>query len=165
MSALPACITTARLHLHRWPLAAAQTAAICAALPGILTPKATRSLPPSLALTEEPAGWLEARAKEADIYAIFAPAPDQPIGLLLLAWPDPKTCHIGYVLAEHIWGNGYATEMLAGLLRTLPHGVTLRAGVSAQNPASARVLKKAGFHALPPDGARDMLQFVYKDGA
>ena len=60
---------------------------------------------------------------------------------------DEKRCHIGYLLAEPTWGKGYATELVTGLVEALRSEapMTLLGGVDTKNPASARVLEKAGF--------------------
>ncbi|HVK72422.1 MAG TPA: GNAT family N-acetyltransferase [Kofleriaceae bacterium] len=53
----------------------------------------------------------------------------------------------GYLLAPSAWGHGYATEAvlaIVGLSRAMGH-VRLGATVHPDNPASMRVLQKAGF--------------------
>lgn len=54
---------------------------------------------------------------------------------------------IGYVLAPDVWGRGLATDLARGLLTAAFDVLGLRrvtAGCFADNPASARVLEKAG---------------------
>ncbi len=54
---------------------------------------------------------------------------------------------IGYWIARDHWGQGYATEAAAAVLRiarTLGH-TRLTAGHFSDNPASCRVLRKIGF--------------------
>ncbi|TAD76951.1 MAG: N-acetyltransferase [Sphingomonadales bacterium] len=54
---------------------------------------------------------------------------------------------IGYWIARDHWGQGYATEAAAAVLRiarTLGHA-RLTAGHFADNPASGKVLRKLGF--------------------
>lgn len=54
---------------------------------------------------------------------------------------------VGYWIAQAHWGKGYATEALRSILslaRTLGHG-RIVAHRFADNPASGRVLEKAGF--------------------
>lgn len=58
-----------------------------------------------------------------------------------------RTIHIGYLIDENAWGKGVATELLRGLVdavQTLAP-VKIVGAVSKENPASARVLQKAGF--------------------
>ncbi|MEL7116665.1 MAG: GNAT family N-acetyltransferase [Pseudomonadota bacterium] len=58
---------------------------------------------------------------------------------------------VGYFLAPHYWGQGYATEALSAFLqRASAHydDITrFQASVFDDNPASARVLEKLGFRA------------------
>ncbi|MDE2563466.1 MAG: GNAT family N-acetyltransferase [Sphingomonadales bacterium] len=60
---------------------------------------------------------------------------------------DEGEVALGYWLARHAWGKGYATEAacaLLGLARALGHR-KLAACHAIDNPASGRVLRKAGF--------------------
>jgi ribosomal-protein-alanine N-acetyltransferase len=55
---------------------------------------------------------------------------------------------LGYVLAEEVWGRGYATEALEAVCSALfaaTEVATLWAMCLPENPASARVLTKCGF--------------------
>ena len=57
---------------------------------------------------------------------------------------------IGYVLARRSWGRGYASEALQVLseaLHRLSPVQSMWALCATENTASARVLKKGGFHA------------------
>ena len=67
--------------------------------------------------------------------------------MLILAAPEQADhIHLGYLLDEPAWGLGYASEILQGLAVQFAHQtVQLTAGVGHDNPASARVLEKAGF--------------------
>lgn len=72
--------------------------------------------------------------------------PADIIGCVGLARIDGQT-ELGYWIARGHWGNGYASEAVravTGLSRTLGHR-RLVAGHYADNPASGRVLVKAGF--------------------
>jgi RimJ/RimL family protein N-acetyltransferase len=55
---------------------------------------------------------------------------------------------LGYVLAPDLWGNGYASEAVAAMVEaafSLTHVLEINASVRVENPASRRVLEKAGF--------------------
>ncbi|GMA86662.1 hypothetical protein GCM10025868_19120 [Angustibacter aerolatus] len=55
---------------------------------------------------------------------------------------------MGYVLAERVWGRGYATEAARAVLRWAFDTLDLhrvQAEVDTRNAASARVLQKLGF--------------------
>ncbi len=66
---------------------------------------------------------------------------------------------VGYWIAPEHWGKGYATEALGGLLSLagmLGHR-QIRARHASDNPASGRVLRKAGFHPTGRTGTMDSL--------
>jgi RimJ/RimL family protein N-acetyltransferase len=68
------------------------------------------------------------------------------IGCIGLA-PDPDGVELGYWLGRPYWNRGFATEAaraVLGLARMLGHR-RLFAGHFLDNPASGRVLRKAGF--------------------
>ena len=73
----------------------------------------------------------------------------QGVGVLLLSeglGDDQGQVAVGYLLAESAWGQGFASEVMLGLAAwARDQGLTLFAGVSTDNPASVRVLEKAGF--------------------
>jgi RimJ/RimL family protein N-acetyltransferase len=73
-------------------------------------------------------------------------APAEIIGGVTLM-PGEGEAELGYWIAQGHWGQGYATEAtraVLGLARTLGHR-RVSAGPFTDNPASARVLRKAGF--------------------
>jgi len=66
------------------------------------------------------------------------------IGLMV----SGHSAEIGYWLSESYWGRGIVSEALAALTEwafTELHVVRLHAAVYARNPASARILEKAGY--------------------
>jgi RimJ/RimL family protein N-acetyltransferase len=75
----------------------------------------------------------------------------EPIGLIGfsgMAEDDGLVATGGYHLAPEHWGQGYASEALAGvvcMIRLLTRIRALRASVMPHNIASARVLEKSGF--------------------
>ncbi len=117
----------------------------------MLTPPVLQHLPPDFGPGDGSAAmpqWIAARQERAQV-SLIETGPNL-IGLLFLFRTEPAATtdlHIGYLLAEEAWGQGYATEVLNGLIDHLRDlaPVTLRAGVAADNPASARVLIKVGF--------------------
>ena len=61
---------------------------------------------------------------------------------------------VGYVLRDDVWGRGYATAALHQAVAVAFHDTTVRslgAKVRLDNPASARVLAKAGFRIVGQD--------------
>ena len=126
-----------------------------AELSQLLTPPVLAPLPPSLQLEGQSiTRWIAIQSANSHILTIRDRDKAALIGLMLLhiepaATPD---CHLGYLIAESNWGKGFATELLAGFItfcRANFPAIRLLAGVDASNPASARVLEKAGFTPQP----------------
>jgi ribosomal-protein-alanine N-acetyltransferase len=66
---------------------------------------------------------------------------------------EDQTAEVGYRVAQHVAGQGVATETVRELCRLAEarHGLcTLRAATSHQNIASQKVLTKAGFAPVGP---------------
>jgi RimJ/RimL family protein N-acetyltransferase len=94
--------------------------------------------------------WIDARAAESDIYLIRETGTEAVFGLMFLTPPFNNDIHLGYLLGRSTWGQGYASELLAGLVSHVPKtGFRLLGGVGRENPASAHVLRKTGFHVVP----------------
>ncbi|MFJ6017519.1 GNAT family N-acetyltransferase [Streptomyces sp. NPDC092952] len=75
-------------------------------------------------------------------------AADKMIGLISLRRRSPSMGTISYILREDTWGNGYAThaaQQVAVLAFTTAGLTRLEAMHHPDNPASGRVLAKAGF--------------------
>lgn len=138
---------TERLRIRGW-----SGAHPASALRPVLTPAVLAHLPSSLQ-EPGPERWISARLSESEVLAVIAE--DTLIGVVILAGQDPV--HLGYLLAEAAWGKGYARELVRGLVSAMPKA-TLHAGVARDNPASARVLEKAGFNVLEADSEMAMYQ-------
>ena len=158
---------TARLRVRPWPTETAPAAA--AELARLLTPPVLAHLPETMQLSAGPGAasdWIAARRAESTLCAIQGRDSGALLGLLILAEdpaPDtPPTLHLGYLLGEDHWGRGYATELVCGLVETLRPAAPLRliGGVGAGNPASARVLRKAGFRPAAEQAAPDTEVFT-----
>ena len=120
-------------------------------LPDLLTPDVIAHLPPFFDLTDQNIDqWIDARDAESDIYLIRETGTDAIIGLMFLTTPFNNDIHLGYLLGQSAWGQGYASELLAGLMLHVPKtGFRLLGGVGRENPASAHVLRKTGFDVVP----------------
>lgn len=124
-------------------------------LKDVLTPAVLQHLPEPLQIHDSGSAikdWIEERAAESEVLTVRDRADDNLLGLLILAeFLEPetlKTVHLGYLFCEHAWGQGYATELISGLItwyRADCQSVQLYGGVETGNPASARVLVKNGF--------------------
>ena len=145
---------TQRLKVRPWDSTLAETssrAALESALSELLTPAVLKHLPDPLQLSASVsiAHWIDARAAQSDVLLVASKASDTLIGLMILSKSTAPTdpIHIGYLLAQSAWGQGLASELVGGLVATLKdHGpACLIGGVEPSNPASAKVLLKAGF--------------------
>jgi len=72
------------------------------------------------------------------------------VGMIGLKPREPGVAEIGYWVAPAFWNAGYASEAVAGLVGHAARGGwrELVADVFQDNPASARVLRHAGFEYL-----------------
>lgn len=80
-------------------------------------------------------------------WSIFRKADNQLIGMITLR-VDSFTAEAGYVLAKSSWGKGYMTEALVAvreLAFSMPAIERFQILCDVDNPASARVMEKAGF--------------------
>ncbi|MDA5095460.1 GNAT family N-acetyltransferase [Aliiroseovarius sp. KMU-50] len=152
---------TERLTISHWADELADSAGrkrIERALKDLLTPNVLAPLPPAMQLSNTLSAltdWVDARNAESDVYLITLRAPEPEtrrlIGMVFLLdlseGGDIAQMHLGYLLAERDWGQGYATEMLMGFMEVLQElaPLSVLAGVGRDNPASARVLEKTGF--------------------
>jgi ribosomal-protein-alanine N-acetyltransferase len=85
------------------------------------------------------------------------------VGSIGLFWPPADgTVEIGYGIVPSRRGRGYASESTRALTAhalTAPGVHTVVAGVELSNPASVRVLVKAGFRLLSTDAEQGTAQY------
>jgi RimJ/RimL family protein N-acetyltransferase len=82
----------------------------------------------------------------------------EAVGAVSLELRGRDRLTLGYVLAPEYWGEGYASEAVAAIVDaafSLTLAVEIEASVRIENPASRRVLEKAGFRFVGagPQGA------------
>lgn len=101
--------------------------------------------------TEEAArGWIEARlGPGAYVFGIVRCADQEFLGVAGFGGP-PDLPEMGYWIGSPYRGRGYATEAIMALVEHARRGGVprLHADTFPGNPASARVLAKAGFIAI-----------------
>lgn len=146
----PRRFATARLAAR--PPLAHDAAAVFAAYAS--DPEVTRFLswraydrvPPLAAfLGEAAANWEKGRGHLAWLLALKGT--DAPIGSIGVSLDTPGQAMFGYVLGKKFWGHGFAAEALTFLVDwSLAQPGVFRAWAfcDAENPASARVMEKAG---------------------
>ena len=108
------------------------------------------------------ASWFAERQREGTVLLIAGRSDDNPVGLLILSESErsdgASDIRVGYVIAESAWGQGLATEVVAGLADWCRANGTIRSvvgGVADSSGASARVLQKNGFIPTLTDHHRD----------
>lgn len=124
-------------------------------LVGVLTPAVLQPLPEALQLPDTlnaVQDWVAQRTLDSEVHLVSDRSSAKVLGLLMLApFNEPErvtTVHVGYLLAESAWGQGYASELIAGLVACYQsHGQTVQllGGVAAGHRASSKVLQKNGF--------------------
>ena len=119
-----------------------------AATARIVTRAVTEHLPPRLHVdgAVDAGAWLDLLCEGGAVCSVEQGS--DMVGFLTLHWEGPRHLMIGYLLGETVWGRGLASELVCGLVRHLDdigwHG-RVTGGVDIDNPASAAVLRKAGF--------------------
>ena len=92
--------------------------------------------------------WIERRTSSADqhVFAILLASSGEFLGSIGLGGPREMP-YLGYWIGRPHWNLGYATEAVQGLIEYARWlGIpSLQADTFPNNPASARVLAKAGF--------------------
>jgi RimJ/RimL family protein N-acetyltransferase len=166
---------TDRLRVENWNGALRDgggRAALLAALADLLTPAVTKYLPEPMRLAGGPGAieaWAAARDAESDVFCVRDKQTRALRGLLILGADQDAagglTLRLGFLLAESAWGQGYATELVHGLVawcESQELSGQLLGGVEPQNAASAAVLIKAGFSrdAGMSSGDTDMFRLV-----
>lgn len=129
------------------------------AIAAILTPVVLEHLPDPLQIPAGPnpvESWVAARLTESILYTVGEVSRETIVGLMILAQTaepgDTPTLRLGYLFAKSVWGRGYGTELVAGLLQGLEDANwkgQILAGVSTGNPGSSRILLKTGFTEVP----------------
>lgn len=113
-------------------------------------------------------GWLEAAPDRAGWFGWYAllrmaggAAPLLVASGGFLGPPEDGTVHLGYSVLPQFQRQGYATELVSGLVRwalAQPSVSRIAAETEWANPASVRVLEKSGFTpmgvATEPGGTR-----------
>ena len=120
----------------------------------LLSASVVESLPPyfhEINTTSEAETWLMRMLSESHLCSVKHKGCDSIIGFVFLSESDVATAHLGYLLAESHWHQGYGSELLIGLLQYCRDNQwveKLIGGVDVKNEASEKLLQKAGFVAM-----------------
>ncbi len=163
-SALDDCdFATGRLQVGPWRAVARRSGLdIVRVIAALLTDRTTVALPESWQgnyTVGRAKAWIEERDAESSTLLVMEAASARPVGLVILAEvpldDSMVDVRIGYVIAEALWGQGFATELLSGLIdwmRTEPSVHTMTGGVDLTNEASvAGLMENNGFHRIGDD--------------
>lgn len=144
-TALPPVVETVRLTLRAPVLDDVPDMVALANNPKMV--ETTATLPFPFVQSDGAEAVAKANSPGQRAYAIAGPD-GRFMGTILFKLVDGKHPEIGYWLGEPHWGQGYAAEAVKGLIAAvahLPAFATINARVLKSNPASVRVLEKAGF--------------------
>lgn len=156
---------TRRLSVRHWRPDLRKLSQLEAALAPVFTPEVLAPLPPPLQAVEPFAAWAAARAAESEVF--IARRGGEVVGLLIIATDrsdEVPAVRLGYLIAAPFWGQGFASELLEGLVASLRGPVRLVGGVARGNAASARVLVKQGFALAADQPDADVEVYVREIG-
>lgn len=170
--------STDRLVVDEWHRQAARFHLNLVGVVGnLLTAATTVALPPDWRGdfdAQRAERWVEARDTESPTLLAMELDTGMIVGLLILSETAGEfrsrgvDMRLGYVIAESAWGRGFATELVAGLVKwsqSEPSIGTISAGVAPTNKASVRVLRKNGFVlSATTDGEHFYQIFVRPEG-
>ena len=119
----------------------------------LLTPPVIQHLPISIRNADDShiSKWIGETISSKLVYCVYRRSEKCLVGLLILApgrvAAETRDFHLSCLIAEHMWGQGLATELMRAFVAdcALRERRRLLAGVNSKNLASARVLQKSGF--------------------
>ncbi|WP_297483824.1 GNAT family N-acetyltransferase [uncultured Photobacterium sp.] len=120
----------------------------------LLSSSVVESLPPyfhDINTESDAEVWLMRMLSESHLCVVKHKGCDSIIGFVFLSESDAATAHLGYLLAESHWYQGYGSELLIGLLQCCRDNQwveKLIGGVDVKNEASKKLLQKVGFVAV-----------------
>lgn len=126
-------------------------AELLSSIVSILSPSVVKSLPPYFFDIESESQadiWLNKMVSESHLFTVNLKKSKSVIGFVFLYESDNATAHIGYLLGECFWHQGYGSELLLGLIECCRSGQLidkLIGGVDIDNVTSAKLLEKVGF--------------------
>ena len=168
---------TERLLVKEWHSLTAddwEETSLARVVSSMLTEPVTRSLPTPWQgdySVERAAGWIAERDREGASLLAIDRYSRAPVGLVILFETANEDIsggtevRLGYMLAESAWGQGLASELVAGFVRwcrEVPTIVAIAGGVEPDNVASCRVLEKNGFTVDEASGEANSADRLYR---
>jgi RimJ/RimL family protein N-acetyltransferase len=138
-------IETKRLKLRSLRMSDAQRIAQLCGDPGVATMIARAPLPYLEVAAEGFIMTLAARKRLGAEFVFAAELPGEGLIGMIGADKTGDAFDVGYWFGRPYWGNGFASEALKAFLSEANKLGQLVAGHFTDNPASGRVLEKAGF--------------------
>lgn len=117
----------------------------------LLRPAVVEALPPyfqEINSNEDALRWLSTVCAESQLFTVVLKGQTLPMGFLFVHEQSEGIVHIGYLLGEAYWRQGYASELLSGFIDWAKQYTPYRclvAGLDEDNQASKRLLVKLGF--------------------
>ncbi|MDC2891441.1 GNAT family N-acetyltransferase [Psychrosphaera algicola] len=117
----------------------------------LLTPNVVKSLPPNfqnIKTTTAAKNWLDEMVSQSHLFTVCLRDTKTIIGFVFLSEWDNQNVHLGYLLGELFWQQGYASEFLSGFITDCRDNHLVKSligGVEAANVPSAKLLLKLGF--------------------
>ena len=166
------CFNTERLAIRSWnsPYSGAVSEQKFAeTVIRILTPRVTRSLPygwQGISTLSAASKWINERCGESRFLIVQLLSTNEIVGFIFLyGHPLPKKYYelrFGYLLTETIWGKGFGTELVKGLMEWCEKAgdiASVSGGVEPENIGSIKVLEKNGFTRLKTDQSTENVVF------
>ena len=164
---------TARLQVREWHLLTPEEwpeQDLAAAVMEIMTDRVTRTLPAAWQgryTLERAQQWIEERDRDGLTLLAVSRATGTAVGLVIVhetEAEDGAVVRIGYMLGEGVWGKGFGTELVGGLVGWARENgvVSVLGGVERENLASQRVLEKNGFKPVPEDPGDGQDEITYQ---
>lgn len=135
----------------------------------ILTPNVTTDLPDGwqdISNSDKAITWLSDRKNDSMFYAVQLLESDGLIGFLFLYMDsepsDNLDLRLGYLLTESVWGKGFGSELIEGLVSWCQKENSIKSvsgGVDINNIGSIRILEKNGFRKVNEEMPENMLLY------
>ncbi|MCW8878640.1 MAG: GNAT family N-acetyltransferase [Kangiellaceae bacterium] len=128
---------------------------LLAHVPKLLSSVVVEHLPPhfhGINSKADAQAWFERMTSGSQLLFVEENDSNTAIGFLFISVEGGSEVHIGYLLGENYWGQGFASELLQGFIKQAEQTESwakLIGGVERANNASSKLLLKLGFVEQP----------------